>query len=205
MGNRLPTRLPGAPLETLLVRAELVSEERCRVRAPGDLGRVHEAVQRLAHVRQALRLERELVDAGLERELAVHRAELVRDRGDGAAVQVEPARRVAARGEEERRAPGRAVRLVLGHRHVRARDGCEHDERGRELALVVLAGERLLELHEPGRAHGQARIRAPSGSKSGSSATWPGIQRPNTSTSTARPGVAASAGTYAYAIERSTV
>ena len=70
-------------------------------------------MERFAHVRQALRLEPQLLEAVLECELAVDRPEVVRHGSDRAAVQVESALGIAARAQEQQRASRSAVCLGL--------------------------------------------------------------------------------------------
>lgn len=103
----------------------------------------------------------EILEAALERELAVRRAELVRKRGHGTAVQVEAAVGIPAGGEKQERPASRSVRLVLGQQEVAASDGREHDKRCRQL-VVGFAGKRLVQLAE----QCSAQVRAETGTVS---------------------------------------
>ena len=141
---------------TLLVRSELLGEQRSRERAPGNVRRVGERVEGLAHVRKTGREGPEVLDSALERELAVDVAELVRERPDGPAVEVEPARWVAAGCEKEERAPRRRPPLVLVDRDVLTGDRGENDQRRGERFGSRVVGERPLELGQPGWGGGHA-------------------------------------------------
>ena len=101
-------------------------------------------------MRKALRLGLQLVEPAFERELPVNRADFIRECGDGSPVEVEAAVGVAARGEEQQRAPARPVLLVLVDLHLLAGHGREHHEGGRKLVAALVFGERALEVAEPG-------------------------------------------------------
>jgi hypothetical protein len=88
---------------------------------------VDESVHGLARVRKPLSLKAEVDEALLERELAVDRAQVVRERSDRAAVEVEPALGIASCGEEEERPSRRCADLLPFDRDVGARYRREDD------------------------------------------------------------------------------
>jgi hypothetical protein len=88
---------------------------------------VDESVHGLARVRKPLSLKAEVDEALLERELAVDRAQVVRERGDRATVEVEPTLGVASCGEEEGRPSRRCPDLLPLDRDVGARHRGEDD------------------------------------------------------------------------------
>lgn len=62
-----PVATASSTFVMLLLAAELLCEERGRVRAPRDVGRLDQPVHGLAHVREALRLDPQLRDSSLKR------------------------------------------------------------------------------------------------------------------------------------------
>ena len=141
-------------MPTSVVRAERGREKRAGVRAPRDLGCVEETAERLARMRQPLRLGRQLGEPGGQDLAAIGVVEIDRERADGPSAEVEAAVRIAARGQEEQGAADGAASFLAVEGNPRAGDRREDDDRDREAVLVAL-GERALEVGKPGRGHAE--------------------------------------------------
>src|SRR5207344_2981652 len=134
----------------------------------------------------------------------VHAAVQLPRRAMAHGVRLEPRQLHADHGRRGIPALRRLVRdlgqeVVQGPDPPGVRGGARSDRAGVRRGRRARAG--------PGRSVTKAQplSRSPAGSKSGSGATSPATHSPKISTSTGCPGWALAAGTYAYAIERSTV
>ena len=144
-------------MRTSVVRPESGREERAGVRAPGDVGCVEETAERLAHMRQSLRLGGEAGERRGEDLAPFGIVEVGHEGANRSPAEVEPAVQVAARGEEEQRATNGAGTLLAVEANLGARDRREHHDRDREAVLVAL-GKGALEVGEPRRRHGYASV-----------------------------------------------
>src|SRR5205807_8708169 len=140
-----------------ILLAQLSGKKRARVRTPGDVRRVGEPMERLAHVRQPLGLGGELDERCAERLSAGRLVEVRRQSADGPPVEIEATARVAAGGEEEQGTPHGAAPVVLVQGNVGACDRREDDDRDRE-AVVDVLDEGELEGGEPRLRHGGASL-----------------------------------------------
>jgi uncharacterized RDD family membrane protein YckC len=114
-------------------------------------------VHDLRDVREAGGVGGELDQARAQRLAAGGVVELCREGVDGGAVEVEAAIRVAARGEDEKRASSGAAKLVLVDLDLPAGDGCDGRDRDGELRV----DERRLELGYPRLRHPSTLSRPP--------------------------------------------
>jgi hypothetical protein len=135
------------PDEESTLRAELLRKQGQGVQPPGEVEVAGQEDDRLAHVRQVARAQRERVEPGGEAAAPLLAPEVGRERLDGAIVDAELPVRVAAGGEQQERAPARLVQLVVGEADAVARDVGEDGVGVAELAALETREEVFERVH----------------------------------------------------------